>query len=490
MFTHSTQIFFIKKHLKMEFLAMKKIERIEKLEKNDTIAAVATALSDSGISIVRISGEHAVAVADQVFRAKKKGSCLSKAHSHTIHYGYLYDGEQMVDEVLTAVMRAPNTYTREDVVEIDCHGGVLVTRRVLETVLKHGARLAEPGEFTKRAFLNGRIDLSQAEAVMELIHSQNELAMQSSLQQVNGSMRKMIENLRKCILRDTAFIEAALDDPEHIELGGFSEQLCVHIKEEKEALRQLLATADSGRIIKEGIKTVIAGKPNVGKSSLLNLLAGQERAIVTDIAGTTRDVLEEAVLLEDGIQLLLMDTAGIRKTVDHVEKIGVDRARQAIKDADLILYVLDASRKLEREDQEIAQLTIGKPVIVLKNKMDLQEVAVWEKLEELKDAIWIDFSARDKRGFEELKDAIRNMFYQGSVELHSPVYLTNLRHKEAAQNALASLEAVSESIEAGMPEDFFSIDLMSAYAYLGTIIGEEVDEDLIDTIFKEFCMGK
>lgn len=460
------------------------------MEQNGTIAAIATAMSNAGIGIVRISGEEAIAVTDRIFRAKRGEKCLKDVKSHTVHYGLVVDGEQVVDEVLVLVMRAPNSYTKEDVVEIDCHGGVTVMRRVLETVLKNGARLAEPGEFTKRAFLNGRIDLSQAEAVIDVIQAGNEYALQSSLQQLSGSVRKKVEGLRKQMIRDIAWIEAALDDPEHMEIDGFAGELAEHTKGQLRELEKMLAAAASGRILKEGVRTAIVGKPNAGKSSLLNLLAGEERAIVTDIAGTTRDVLEESILLEDGLQLILMDTAGIHETGDEVEKIGVDKAKKSLEQADLVLLVLDASRKVSEEDYEIAKLAAGKPVIVLWNKTDLTPVFVKEDFPELTQAVWIPFSAKEETGLEELKEAIRAMFYEGRVSFNDEIYLTNLRHKECVREAVDSLHALQQSIDSGMPEDFFSIDLMNAYEALGRIIGEAVEDDLVDTIFREFCMGK
>jgi tRNA modification GTPase len=459
------------------------------MEEKTTIAAIATAMSDAGISIVRVSGDEAVSAVDQIFRSKRKQFRLRDAKTHTVHYGIIMDGEQMVDEVLVTVMKAPHTYTREDVVEINCHGGVTVTRRVLETVLKHGVRTALPGEFTKRAFLNGRIDLSQAEAVIDIIHSKNEYALQSSVQQLNGTMKRKISSIREKIIRDLAFIEAALDDPEHIEIDGFDEELSGRIEEELKELKRLLSTAESGRILKEGIRTAIVGKPNAGKSSLLNLLAGQTRAIVTDVAGTTRDVLEETVLLS-GIMLVLMDTAGIRQTEDQVEKIGVELAKKSVQEADLVLFVLDASRELSKEDREIAEMIQEKPVIVLWNKTDLTPAFAREDFEECKDRCWIPFSAKEEQGLEELTEQIRSMFYDGKVSFNDEVYITNVRHKEAVASAIGSLEAVQESIENGMPEDFFSIDLMNAYEALGEIIGEAVDDDLVETVFKEFCMGK
>ncbi len=459
------------------------------MEETETIAAIATAPGTAGISIIRVSGENAVPALEQIFQPKKKELRLKEVTSHTVHYGYIVDDGNMMDEVLVLVMKAPNTYTREDVVEIDCHGGIAVTRRVLETVLKHGVRAAEPGEFTKRAFLNGRIDLSQAEAVMDLINSRNAYALQSSLQQLSGRMRKKIETIREKVLRDVALIEAALDDPEHIELDGFSEELSVHVREETKELEKLLASAENGRILKEGVRTVILGKPNAGKSSLLNLLAGSERAIVTETAGTTRDILEETVNLS-GISLILMDTAGIRQTNDQVEKIGVERAKQAVTEADLILFVLDSSRPLSKEDLEIAALVKGKPTIILWNKTDLPPAFSKEDFPEGKDSIWIPLSVKEETGLSELTKQIRNLFYEGKISFNDEVYLTNARHQQAVSSALKSLHSVEESIERGMPEDFFSIDLMDCYESLGKILGESLEEDLVNKIFSEFCMGK
>ena len=321
----------------------------------DTIAAIATAMGNSGIGIVRISGQEAVAVADRIFKEKGKQETLEGSPSHTIHYGYIYDGDQVVDEVLVMLMRGPRSFTAEDTVEIDCHGGMLVTRRILETVLKAGARLAEPGEFTKRAFLNGRIDLSQAEAVIDVINAKNEYALKSSVGQLRGSVSKKIRELREKILYEIAFIESALDDPEHISLDGYGERLLIGVQKMEQELSRLIRSSANGRVVSEGIRTVILGKPNAGKSSLMNVLVGEDRAIVTDIAGTTRDILEEHIYLQ-GISLNVVDTAGIRSTSDVVEKIGVERAMEAARDADLIIYVVDGSRELDENDLQIMEL--------------------------------------------------------------------------------------------------------------------------------------
>lgn len=453
----------------------------------DTIAAIATAMSSAGIGIVRISGDDAVAVADRIFRAKNKKT-LRQADSHTVHYGYITDGDTVIDEVLVMLMRAPNSYTREDTVEIDCHGGVLVMRRVLETVFKYGARPAEPGEFTKRAFLNGRIDLTQAESVIDLINSKNEFAMKSSVSQLRGSVRDKIKSLREKILHETAFIESALDDPEHYSLDGYAEKLEQTVEGLKSEIGRLLETADDGKILKEGIHTVIVGKPNVGKSSILNVLAGSERAIVTDVAGTTRDVLEEQINL-GGVSLNMIDTAGIHETNDRVEKIGVEKAKKYLEEADLVLYVVDASVPLTVEDDAIREMITEKKCIVLLNKSDLTVQVTPESFRDMGAEV-ISVSATEGEGIQDLAHAIREMFFHGDVSYNDEVIITNLRHKNALAEALGSLELVSDSIRSGMPEDFYSVDLLNAYESLGLIIGEAIADDLADEIFAKFCMGK
>ena len=474
---------------------------MENFEK-ETIAAIATALSDSGIGIVRISGENAIYIVDSIFRSTSGKKILTKVQSHTIHYGYIVDkDENIIDEVMTSVMKAPKSYTMEDTVEINCHGGVLVMQKVLETVLQAGARLAEPGEFTKRAFLNGRIDLSRAEAVIDVIHSQNEYALSFSVSQLKGRLSDKIRSLREDILYQIAFIESALDDPEHISLEGYPEQLAEKVTGFEKEIQKLLATADNGRLMKEGISTVIVGKPNAGKSSLLNMLLGEDRAIVTEIAGTTRDALHETINLH-GISLNMIDTAGIHETQDVVEKIGVERAKKYAVEADLILYVVDASETLDEDDQNIIPLLEGKKAIILLNKSDLENKITEESLKETLEKVLehtgeiqilrtstIDPSSENS-GMEELEETIRNMFFEGKLRHNNELVVTNLRHKEALQDALNSLQLVERSIEDGMPEDFYSIDLTSAYASLGKIIGEEVDEDVVNEIFSKFCMGK
>ena len=456
---------------------------------DDTIAAVSTGMTSSGIGIVRMSGRKAVEIADRVFSTPGGRTRLADVPSHTVHDGHVYDEGGPVDEVMACVMRAPRTYTREDVVEISCHGGIVVMRTLLAVLLKNGARLAQPGEFTKRAFLNGRIDLSQAEAVIDLINSSSRMAMDSSLRQLQGGLGKKIRQVRQEILDDTAYIEASLDDPEHISMEGYRQELLDHVKKEQGQLLALLHTARNGKIIREGIRTVIVGKPNAGKSSLMNLLLGSRRAIVTDIAGTTRDTLEESMLL-DGIPLQIVDTAGIRRTDDLVEKIGVEKALEAAKDAQLILFAADSSLPLDENDREIARLLTGKKVVVLLNKSDLPQVIGPEDIKELIDAPVIPFSAAEGTGVRYLEKIVKEMFFSGSIDNNEQIYLSNERHQEAVSAALDSLMNAEKGIEEGIPEDLLTIDFMEACDQLGLITGQSVGEDLIDTIFSRFCMGK
>lgn len=495
---------------------------------SDTIAAAATAMTDSGIGIVRISGDDAFSVLERVFRPKNENKRMKDQPAYTVHYGTIYDGEEMLDEVLVLFMRAPHSYTKEDTVEIDCHGGVFVMRRILETVVKNGARYAQPGEFTKRAFLNGRIDLSQAEAVMDLIQARNQLSMKNSLSQLKGSIQKKIRELREKILYEMAFLESALDDPEHISLEGYYERLLDKSEHILKELNRLLDSADDGRMLKEGIHTVIVGKPNVGKSSLLNVLAGKERAIVTDVAGTTRDTLEETISLGN-ITLNIIDTAGIRNTEDIVEKIGVEKARKISEEADLILYVIDASEPLDESDQDIIKMIAGKNTIILLNKSDLKEIVneqsvldvmssitsnhlslvqeekeqsigmcldeksdlTYQRIEGIEYSIYlIKTSTKEEYGIDLLTSLIKDMFFHGQLIYNDEVYITNIRHKEAVYDAKKSMLEVQKSLDMNMPEDFYAIDLMSAYASLGLIIGEEVGDDLVNEIFSKFCMGK
>ena len=456
----------------------------------DTIAAIATAVSDSGIGIIRISGDDAITVADRIYHSKNIKKRLASVKSHTIHYGYIYDGDELVDEVMVAVMYAPNTYTRENIVEIYCHGGILVMNRILEVVLKNGCRLAEPGEFTKRAFLNGRIDLSKAEAVMDLIHSKNEFALKSSVKQLKGAVSDKVRSMREEILYEIAFIESALDDPEHISLDGYPGKLEEKVTRIQGELKKLIDSADNGKMLKDGINTVIVGKPNAGKSSLLNLLVGEERAIVTSVAGTTRDVLEESIKLH-GVGLNIIDTAGIRSTDDEVEKIGVEKARKYAGDADLIVYVVDASCALDENDDEIMELIADKKVIVLLNKTDLEQVVNEDEIySKMTQVSVIKTSTKENTGIDEFEHTVKQLFFGGEIAINDEIYITNQRHKQALAEAYESMEMVLKSLADQMPEDFYSIDLMSAYASLGRIIGEEVGEDLVNEIFSKFCMGK
>ena len=459
------------------------------MKQTETIAAIATALSDSGIGIVRISGDDAIEIGSRVYRSKNGCHSLKDYGSHTIHYGFIMDGEEILDEVMAAVMKAPNSYTKEDTVEINCHGGVLIVQKVLETVLRNGARLAEPGEFTKRAFLNGRIDLSQAEAVIDVINAQNDYAVKSSVSQLKGSVSKKVKALRERILYQIAFIESALDDPEHISLDGYEEELSGKLDDMIGEMEKLVRSADSGRVVSEGIRTVILGKPNAGKSSLMNVLLGEERAIVTDIAGTTRDTLEEHIRMH-GISLNIIDTAGIRETEDLVEQIGVNRAKVAADEADLIIYVVDGSRELDENDAQIMELIRDRKAVVLLNKTDLETVISEELLQAKTGKTVISISAKEETGIDKLEKTIQNLFYEGSIDFNDEVLITNVRHKTALQNALKSLYMVKQSIDNQMPEDFLTIDLMDAYEQLGTIIGEAVEDDLVNEIFGKFCMGK
>ena len=453
----------------------------------ETIAAISTGMTNAGIGIVRISGKDAFSAADRVFRGKEK---ITECMSHTIHYGYIKDGDETVDQVLVMVMKGPRTFTGEDTVEINCHGGTYVVSRVLDTVLKQGVRPAEPGEFTKRAFLNGKMDLSQAEAVGELISSSSDYALKNSISQLKGSIKNKISDIRNNIIYNTAYIESAIDDPEHYNLEGFDAKLKKKSEEIIKEIKKLMNSYRNGKVFKEGIQTVIVGKPNAGKSSLLNVLAGHERAIVTEIEGTTRDVIEEQISLQ-GITLNVVDTAGIRQTDDRVEKIGVDRAVGYVRNADLVIYVADSSRNLDENDEKILDMIYDKKKIILLNKSDLETVVTREMIaDRAGDAPVIEISAAEETGIEELGDTIKSMFLKGEISFDEEVYITSARQKNALSLALESMEKVVESIENGMPEDFYSIDLMDAYESLGSITGEAVGEDLVNEIFSRFCMGK
>lgn len=455
----------------------------------DTIAAITTGMGNAGVGIIRISGKNAIEVASSVFRPAKKEKKVKDMKSYTAAFGKVFDGDKELDEAILLLMRGPHTYTCEDVCELQCHGGTVVLKNVLMTVLKNGARLAEPGEFTKRAFLNGRIDLSQAESVMDLIQAKNDFAVKSSLMQLRGELKDKIIEMREQILYNVAFIESALDDPEHYSLDGYPQKLRVIVDNLGDNVDKLLKTFDNGRILKEGIKTVIVGKPNAGKSSLLNMFLGENRAIVTDIAGTTRDTLEEVVNI-NGIILNIVDTAGIRDTEDVVEKMGVDKALTFASQADLILFVIDGSVPLDENDLQIISQIKGKNIIAVMNKNDLETVV---------DKMWItrelgcdivEISAATGAGKETLYDLLNDKFFSDELSYNDQLYITNARHKDELMHARESISKVKESIDMGMEEDFFSIDLMDAYEHLGLIIGETNREDLADKIFEEFCMGK
>lgn len=461
-------------------------------QESGTIAAISTAMNPSGIGIVRMSGERSIEIADRVFKSIK-GKKLREQKSHTIHYGYIVDGEDTIDEVLVMLMKGPNSFTTEDTVEINCHGGIFVVKKVLDLLIQNGATPAEPGEFTKRAFLNGRLDLSQAEAVSDLISSQNEYALKSSVSQLKGSLKEKIEKIRAEIMYDTAFIESALDDPEHISLDELPEKLAEELDQWLDEITELINSADNGKILKEGVNTVILGKPNAGKSSLLNVMIEEERAIVTDIEGTTRDVLEEQINL-NGILLNIIDTAGIRKTADKIEEIGVSKAKDYASSADLILYVIDASRELDDNDRDIMEMIKGKNTIILLNKSDLNMVLSEEaiknnyfKEQEIK---IIEISAKNNRGIKDLEETIKDMFYEGNLAYNDQVYITNTRQKNELSKSKESLLRVKESLDMAMPEDFLTIDLLDAYEHLGQITGEAIGEDLVNEIFRKFCMGK
>ena len=464
--------------------------------KTETIAAIATSLSESGISIIRISGNQAREVADKIV-VSKNGKKVSEFKSHTIHYGHVMDNNNIVDEVMVSFMKGPNSFTAEDTVEINCHGGILVTKKILQLILRSGARLAQPGEFTKRAFLNGRIDLSKAEAIMDIIHADNEFALQVGMKQLKGSVSKKVSFIREQLIYEIAFIESALDDPEHYSLDGYGDKLRQIIDSVLAELQKMEDSAENGKIIRQGINTVIVGKPNAGKSSFLNFLLGEEKAIVTDIAGTTRDALEDYVRIQD-ISFHIIDTAGIRKTEDIVEKIGVEKAIDYSKDADLLLYIIDSSVPLDENDFEIMKMTAGKKMIVLMNKSDLQTVVDIDDVKKYlnkyshkeEDIRFIKISAKEKVGMDEFETIAKDMFFAGEIQIQDEVMITNMRHKELLSDAIDSLKLVIGSIDNQMPEDFLTIDMMSAYESLGKIIGEEVEEDLVNEIFSKFCMGK
>ncbi|SNU06726.1 tRNA modification GTPase [Lachnospiraceae bacterium] len=466
--------------------------------KTDTICAVATGMGRSAIGMIRVSGPETVPVCDGIFKGKKR---IKDMDSFTAAFGRIMDGDTILDEAVVLVMKAPHTYTTEDTVEIDLHGGTYVVRKVMDLLIRKGVRTAEPGEFTKRAFMGGRIDMTEAEAVMDVINAESDMALSASVNQLTGRLRDEISDLREKILYNTAYIESALDDPENYSLDGFDEDLNVTVEEVLSRIDVLINSSDEGRIIKEGIRTAIVGRPNAGKSSILNLLLGENRAIVTDVEGTTRDTLEEYAEI-DGIVLKLIDTAGIRETEDTVEKIGVEKARKSIDEADLVLLVIDGSEGLTENDREIIQLLGDKKVIVLINKSDKQQIISDEDIIKMvgetldisrvskADVDVLQISAKTAEGLAQLKEKIKELFFSEKIDYNNQVYITNTRNKESLIAAKSSLEKVAESVAAGVGEDFYTIDLMSAYESLGEIIGEALEDDLADKIFREFCLGK
>jgi tRNA modification GTPase len=458
----------------------------------DTIAAISTPSGEGAIAIVRLSGEDAVKIADKIFKSVK-GKRLAESVTHTIHYGHLIDPheEQVVEEVMVSVMRGPKTFTKEDVIEINCHGGIVSVKRVLQLVLTNGARLAEPGEFTKRAFLNGRIDLSQAEAVMDLIRAKTDRAMNVALGQMEGRLSKLIRKLRQEILETLAHVEVNIDYPEYDDV----EEMTHKVLREKasfvrEELKKLLQTSQQGKILREGLSTVIIGRPNVGKSSLLNSLVHENKAIVTDIPGTTRDVIEEYVNVR-GVPLRLLDTAGIRETEDIVERIGVERSRQVLKEADLILLVLNSADPLTIEDENLFKAVEGMDVIVIANKTDLPQKMDMDRVKELSgDHKLVTTSLLEDQGIDELEEAISSLFFSGTIEAGDLTYVSNTRHIALLTQAFQAIEEVIEGIEMGTPIDIVQIDLTRSWEFLGEIIGDSVHESLIDQLFSQFCLGK
>ncbi len=454
--------------------------------KNETIAAIATGLTNAGIGIIRVSGDMAIDVVDKIFCTKNG---LKTKLSHTINYGHIVEDGNIVDEVLVMLMKAPRTYTGEDTVEINCHGGILVLQKVLKLVLKAGARIAKPGEFTKRAFLNGKMDLSKAEAVIDIINAKNDYALKSGMSQLNGNIRSKISGMREKILHEIAYIESALDDPENYSLDKYPKKLEKIINYIQKDIDKLINSFSNGKIIKEGVETVIIGRPNAGKSSLLNLLLKEDRAIVSDIEGTTRDIIREYIKLGD-ISLNIVDTAGIRNTEDYIEKIGVDKAKNIAINADFVLLVIDATKSLSEEDIELIDYIKDKKAIILLNKADSEILLSVDDIKKYTDKKIILFSAKESIGLSELEEEIKLMFYRGDIDFNDQIYITNERHIEALEEAKESLDMVLSSIEEELPEDFYSIDMLNAYESLGSITGEAIDDDLANEIFSKFCMGK
>ena len=457
------------------------------MKQEDTIAAIATGMSPSGIGIVRVSGKEAFSKISTIFKSRSgKAEDLSVMESHGVHYGYICDKDIIIDEVLLITMKSPRSYTTEDTVEINCHGGPFVLKRVLDVVLKTGIRAAEPGEFTQRAFLNGRIDLSEAQAVMDLISSKNEFARSNSIKNLKGSVKNKIVELRERIIHECAFIESAIDDPEHYDLDGFSDNLQDIIQKVIFEIDSLIKSFDTGKLLNEGINCCIIGRPNVGKSSVFNAMTGEEKAIVTNIPGTTRDTIETMINYE-GLTLKLLDTAGIHDTSDKVELIGINRAKGALEKADLVFAVFDLSEKLNKEDRDILSLCENRKAIIVLNKTDLDQVIDEKEFEKY---ITIKTSVKTGEGIEELFREVSKFFFNGELNFNDEIYITSARQAELLKRAKQSLLLVIESIENRMSEEFLTSDLMDAYGRLGEIIGEEIDDDLADTIFRDFCMGK
>jgi len=457
----------------------------------DTIAAIATAPGEAGIGIIRISGKKAIDIGSKIFKGKRTES-LSQAEERKLIYGHVFNpiDDKRIDEVLVVYMRGPYTYTKEDVVEINCHGGIIPVRRILEIVLDNGARLAEKGEFTKRAFLNGRIDLAQAEAVMDLISSKTDTSFDVSLNQLEGSLSKEIKDLRHKLLGMLAHIEASIDFPEHDVEDVTYNQLSLEGSTVLERINRLLDTVYAGRILREGLKTIILGKPNVGKSSLMNAILRENRAIVTDVPGTTRDIIEEFVNIK-GIPLKIIDTAGIRETEDIVEKIGVDKAKEILNRADLVIAVFDVSSELTKEDLNIIELVKDRHSIVLLNKTDLVSKFEMEDIHKLlPDKKIINTSILEGTGLDILEDTLMDMFFSGEVKVSDNIIVTNVRHRDLLLKAKNNLEETLESLSMGMPIDCIEVDIKNGWENLGEITGDTIKEDIIDKIFADFCIGK
>lgn len=456
---------------------------------DDTIAAIATSSKNGSISVIRVSGMDSLRLVSKIFyNSRRERIDLSKCETHTIQYGFICDGEKnCLDEVLILIMKTPRSYTTEDVVEIHCHGGHFICQEILKLLIKQGVRIAEPGEFTKRAFLNGRLDMSQAESVMEIIQSKSKIALENSFHHLRGKVKEKINELREIILEDVAYLEAALDDPEHISLDDFSENIEGHVDDLLREIMHLIENSENGRLIREGIYTVIVGRPNVGKSSLLNCMLRENRAIVTDVPGTTRDTLEEDIMIGNTL-LHLIDTAGIHETDNEVENIGIERAKESIKKADFVICVLNQNEKITEEDKKVLSLIEDKEGVILLNKNDLSSAFERGEIEKYSNKKTISFSAKQGEGLDKLESYITQLFLK--IDFNEDIYITNMRQRQELFNTRDSLIKVKESIELGMPEDIYAIDLTDAYRALGCIVGETIEDDIVDKIFKDFCMGK